>query len=301
MRSWIGIVAVLVALTACSSPSEPSPTPGAAGTGSYRDLPTTGDADYQLGGAYDPPPGVTIVVRDSTAAPAAGRYSICYVNGFQTQPADADRWLSEQPDAILRRADGKPVIDPQWPDEMLLSTTTPAARRAIVDFLTPTIARCADRGFDAVEFDNLDSSWTRSDSALREEGNLALASSLVDVAHVRGLAVGQKNTPQLGQRGRDAGFDFAIAEECVAYRECDAYTDVYGPRVIDIEYTDIGHTDIGHTDIGHKDIGHMDTGHKDTGGSWAAVCARADRPTRTMLRDRDLVAAGQPGYVFDHC
>ena len=29
---------------------------------------------------------MTVVVRDSTDMPEPGLYSICYVNGFQTQP-----------------------------------------------------------------------------------------------------------------------------------------------------------------------------------------------------------------------
>ena len=53
-----------------------------------------GKFDYQLGGAYTPPSGTVTVVRDRTAAIAAGLYNICYINAFQTQPdkADTDWW-----------------------------------------------------------------------------------------------------------------------------------------------------------------------------------------------------------------
>ncbi|ROS77586.1 glycosyl hydrolase family 114 [Curtobacterium sp. PhB130] len=243
----------------------------------YTNLPTSGIPDYQLGGAYRPADDVTIVERDSTAHPASGRYSICYVNGFQTQPEDAAMWNERYPDAILRNDDGKPVSDPGWPDEMLLDTSSASARASIVHVLTRSIARCGDRGFDAVEFDNLDS-WTRSHGALTRAGNLALAKSLVDVAHEHGLAAGQKNTPQLGSAGkRDTGFDFVVAEECMTYDECGAYTKAYGQRVIDIEYSD------------------------DTDGPWSDVCASDSRPAMTILRDRDLVARGSEAYVFEHC
>jgi len=50
-------------------------------------LPTGTDVDYQLGGAAEPEPNVGIVVRDRTDPPAAGRFNVCYVNGFQTQPS----------------------------------------------------------------------------------------------------------------------------------------------------------------------------------------------------------------------
>ncbi len=244
---------------------------------SYRNLPTSGIPDYQLGGSYTPPAGVTIVERDSTERPAEGTYSICYVNGFQTQPGDAATWKRDHPTAILRDAKGKPVSDPGWPDEMLLDTTTAAKRATIVRVLTTTVARCADRGFDAVEFDNLDS-WTRSGGRLTRSGNLALAAALVRLGHGKGLAVGQKNTPQLGASGRkQTGFDFVVAEECFVYQECGAYTKAFGKRVIDVEYTD------------------------DSKRPWSSVCASTKRPAMTILRDRDLVPAGDDAYVFEHC
>ncbi|OIH95416.1 endo alpha-1,4 polygalactosaminidase [Curtobacterium sp. MCBA15_001] len=266
----LAVVAVL-GLTACSAQSADT----------VRAFPTSGVPDYQLGGAYTPARGVTIVERDSTAHPAPGAYGICYVNGFQTQPGDAALWTGKHPGALLRNDDGDddgdPVSDPGWPDEMLLDTRTAATRAEIVSVLTTSIVRCADRGFDAVEFDNLDS-WTRSHGALTRAGNTVLAKALVAVAHEHGLAAGQKNTPQLAGAGkRDVGFDFAVAEECVTYDECSAYTEVYGDRVIDIEYTD------------------------DTAGSWPDVCDRDDRPAMTILRDRDLVAPDDEAYVFEHC
>ncbi len=246
-------------------------------TASYRNLPTSGVPDYQLGGSYAPPAGVTIVERDSTARPATGKYSICYVNGFQTQPEDAAMWKRDHPTAILRDRSGKPVSDPGWPDEMLLDTTTAAKRATIVRVLTKSVARCADRGFAAVEFDNLDS-WTRSKGKLTRSGNLALAAALVRLGHGEGLAVGQKNTPQLGASGRkQTGFDFVVAEECFVYQECGEYTKAYGKRVIDVEYSD------------------------NSEQPWSSVCASAKRPTMTILRDRDLVTPSSDDYVFERC
>ena len=66
---------------------------------------------------------------------------------------------------------------------------------------------------------------------------LAFAALITRRAHALGLAVGQKNTAEL-TRGRRArvGFDFAIAEECGRYGECDAYRRLYGDHVIAIEY-----------------------------------------------------------------
>jgi hypothetical protein len=135
------------------------------------------------------------------------------------------------------------------------------------------LERCARAGFDAVELDNLDS-WTRSDGRLARSDTLSIAASVTDRAHTRGLAVGQKNTPELtAEQVAAIGFDFAIAEECHEFDECAAYTDLYGDRVIDVEYT----------------------------GSLAEICADRDRPAMTALRDRDLTVPGSPEHVSEHC
>ncbi len=235
--------------------------------------PSGGRADYQLGEAYRPGDDVVIVARDRTAAPASGRYSICYVNGFQTQPGELDLW----PDDLLVTVDGERVVDPDWPDEVILDTSTPQSRAGVVQMVTPWIRGCADAGFDAVEFDNLDS-FTRSRGHLSADDNRAVAREYVRVAHEMGLAAGQKNAAELAESMRTAaGFDFAIAEECAAYRECDAYTRAYGDAVIDIEYTD------------------------NLPRTWDAICADAETPPSVVLRDRELTGPADDDHVAEHC
>jgi hypothetical protein len=257
------LLAVLVALV----PAAPA---GAAI--SIAPFPARAIPDYQLGGAYPPAAEVTVVARDSTEAPDPARYSVCYLNGFQTQPGAT--WPTS---LLLRDARGRPRVDPGWPDEHILDIGTAAKRARIAARLRKDVAGCAKHGFQAVEFDNLDS-YTRSHRALTRSDAVAYATLLVRAAHAHGLAAGQKNTPQLGALGRDRiGFDFAVAEECDRYRECGRYTTVYGDRVIDIEYAD------------------------DLRGTFAAVCARAATPPATILRDRALRPAGRRGHVYRHC
>ncbi|MFC0680263.1 endo alpha-1,4 polygalactosaminidase [Lysobacter korlensis] len=228
--------------------------------------------DYQLGGAYSPPADVALVVRDSTEPPATGLYSICYVNGFQTQPG-AD-WPD---DLLLRENAGAPVVDPDWPDEHLLDISTEAKRELIFERLAVSIAACADAGFQAVEFDNLDS-YSRSDGRLTLEHAIDMARRLVLRAHQLGLAAGQKNTPELGSRGREeAGFDFVISEECDRFDECRVFTDSFGSSVFNIEYADA------------------------LRGSAEEVCGRPTTPSATIIRDRDLMPTGSPGYFFQAC
>lgn len=233
-----------------------------------------GDAtpDYQLGGAYPPRPDVDVVTRDRRADPDPTRYSICYVNGFQTQPGERGLW----PEETLLHDGAHFVTDPDWPDETLLDTSK-SSRTAILKIVTPWITGCADDGFDAVEFDNLDT-YARSNDALAREDNLALAAAYVEIAHGAGLAAAQKNSAEdAAQLQATAGFDFAVSEECAAFRECNAYTDVYGTNVIDIEYDDA------------------------LPRSFAAMCADPDTPGAVVLRDRQLSMPGEAAHVWATC
>ena len=168
--------------------------------------------DYQLGGAYPPPAGVSGVARDSTDRPAPGLYNIFYVNGFQTQPGSASDWLAERRRLVLTGDDGLPLIDPNWPDELILDTSTPQRRADILATMSLAIERCAASGFDAVEIDNLDS-YTRSEGKLTLDDAVALATGYAELAHSLGLAIAQKNTADLDRKRVDEiGFDFVITE-----------------------------------------------------------------------------------------
>jgi hypothetical protein len=235
-------------------------------------LPPAGASfDYQLAGAYPPPAGVSVVARDSTAEPADAGYDICYVNGFQTQPAESEEWLSTHSFLILQNDRKRPVADPDWPDEYLLDTTTALKRSTIVALRGAAISACAAAGYDAVEIDNLDS-YTRSDDRLTIENNIALAVGYADLAHRLGMAIAQKNGSTDSARLRDeVGFDFVIAEDCAQFEECATYTDVYGDLVFDIEYDP------------------------------AFLAAACDAVASALLRDVGLVPADDAAYVFEGC
>ena len=222
-------------------------------------LPVGTDVDYQLGGAAPVPAHVGIVVRDRHDRPAAGRYGVCYVNAFQTQP-DERRFWRRHADLVLRRH-GRPVVDAAW-GEWLLDVRTPAKRQRLAAVVGRWTRGCARSGYDAVELDNLDS-FTRSHGLLTRREAVAYARLLVRDAHRAGLAVGQKNLA--GFDGRRIGYDFAVAEECGRYHECADYTRAYGDRVLAIEY-------------------------RPTDFRW--TCRRYGGRLAVVLRDRDLSPHG---------
>lgn len=237
--------------------------------------PTGAGFDYQIGGAYEPAADVVIVDRDWHESPDPTRYSICYLNAFQVQPEELSWWRRRHRGLLLSRR-GKLVMDKVW-NEALLDTSTARKRRALVRIHRRALASCAVRGFQAVEFDNLDS-YSRAGRALSVKSNLAFAAMLTKIAHRYGLAVAQKNAVELGPRGkRIAHFDFAIAEECQRYDECDGYEAVYGTSFIEIEYSD-------------------------SGSAWfERACALRGTRISIVRRDRDLSQPGSPDYVNQRC
>lgn len=270
MRRLVAFIVCLPALLLAFGCAEAADEPDtvASANGAPYELPPAGGMDYQLGGTYPPPEGTAVVVRDSSAPPADGVYSICYVNGFQSQPGEAEAWGE-----LLLEDEQGPLADPDWPDEFLLDTSTAASRAAIVERQRSVVEQCADSGYDAVEFDNLDS-YLRSEGRLESDDNLELARALIEVAHEAGLAAGQKNSPELALDGAAAGFDFAVTEECGAFDECAIYAEAYDV-VLNIEYVDEREFD--------------------------DLCASGALPPQSVRRDLQLTTPGSSSYVFQWC
>ncbi|WP_420856457.1 endo alpha-1,4 polygalactosaminidase [Streptomyces mangrovisoli] len=219
------------------SPSASAPTGGSSPSSpsAVRLPPRHAGFDYQIGGAYSPPAGVRVVSRDRSSKPAPGLYNICYVNAFQAQPEERSSWPA---DLLLRDADGDVVVDEDW-NEALLDIRTADKRRRVAERVDRWIDECAAKGFDAIEPDNYDS-YTRSEDLITAADATAFITLLSGHAHARHLAIGQKNTAELARQRKKAGLDFAVAEECADYDECDVYAKAFDDRVLVIEYSDRG-------------------------------------------------------------
>lgn len=257
--------------SATTAPATVTSTKAAAGSVSLP--PANGQFDYQIGGAYTPASAVAIVDRDHSAKAASGKYNICYINSFQSQPGESSTWSG----LLLKNKSGGNFEDPDWPGEYFLNTSTAANRTAIAAIEGKWIDACAAAGFKAIEPDNLDT-YDRSNGLLTKANNVAMAKLLADKAHAAGLAIAQKNTAGLTKSdATSAGFDFAIAEECQEYGECNAYTSIYGNQVYEIEYTDNKASD------------------------FTNACAAQGKTISVILRDRDVVPAGDKAYHYQAC
>ena len=185
-----------------------------------------------------------------------GTKVICYISvgSYENWRPDADAF----PDEVL----GKDYEG--WSGERWLDI-----RR--IDLLAPImLARldlCAAKGFDAVEPDNMEIHGENTGFPLTYQDQLRYARWLADEAHKRGLAIGQKNAPDM-TRDLVELFDFAILEDAFYYHWADEmkpYTDA-GKAVFDAEYTDLP-------------------------GDFAAACRQSQElGFSTILKHRDLDA-----------
>ncbi len=251
----------LTAKVATLGVAAPAPAPAPASR-----FPANATFDYQIGGAYAPSSSVTVVDRDRTDSPVAGKYNVCYINAFQSQPGESGSWGS----LLLRTSGGGLVQDPGWPGEYVVDTRQSAA---VATFVGSWIKACAAKGFQAVELDNLDS-YTRSGGLLSASNNLDVFGRLVAIGHAAGVAVGQKNTVDQSSAAKALGADFAVAEECQVYSECSGYSAVYGAAWVEIEYTD---------------------------AAFASACTARGATTSVIRRDVQVVPAGSSGYVYRAC
>ena len=155
----------------------------------------------------------------------AGAHVVCYVS--------AGSWERWRPDAgdfserVLGRSNG-------WPGERWLDIRRV---RALAPIMQARMDLCADKGFDAIEFDNVDGYSNRTGFPLRASDQARYNVWLANQAHRRGLSVALKN--DLEQiRKLLPYFDFALDEECHAYDECDLLTPFVdaGKAVFGVEY-----------------------------------------------------------------
>ncbi|MGC4106231.1 MAG: endo alpha-1,4 polygalactosaminidase [Thermomicrobiales bacterium] len=191
---------------------------------------------------------------------ANGIRTLCYM--------DMGTWEDWRPDASAYPESVLGKAWDEWPGERYLDIRQ-------VDVLAPILeARldlCAAKGFDAVEPDNIDTYGNDASVtgfALTAADQLRFNRWLADAAHARGLAIGQKNVPELTP-DLVGTYDFAVTEDCVADGWCDQmkpYLDA-GKAVFAIEYTD-----------------------RTPESAFVAICAETMEPLSFVLKHRNLDA-----------
>ncbi|GHA35677.1 endo alpha-1,4 polygalactosaminidase [Streptomyces anthocyanicus] len=178
--------------------------------------PTPGTAwQWQLSGRLDTSVDVPVYDIDGFDHDEAtvaglhddGRKVICYVStgAWEDFRPDADAF----PKKVLGKGNG-------WEGERWLDIRA-------TDVLEPLMAErldmCRDKGFDAVEPDNMDGYKNDTGFPLTGDDQLRYNRLIAKLAHDRRMAVGLKNDlDQIPDLVDD--FDFAVNEQCAQYGEC---------------------------------------------------------------------------------
>jgi endo-alpha-1,4-polygalactosaminidase (GH114 family) len=242
---WLRLVFAVLLLAACNSGSPQPPVSPTATAGGQ--APTSADTaiwqpslhltwQWQLTEGFDPEVEVQVYDLDLFDADPQvlaelkqrGKRLICYINvgAWEDWRPDRDQFPLE---VLGNDYEG-------WPGERWLDI------RHFDRFAPILQARfdlCAQKGFDAIEPDNIDAYTNDTGFPLRAEDQLAYNRWLAQEAHVRGLAIGLKNDPdQAEDLAQD--FDWAMTEDCFAEGWCEAMTPfiTLGKPVFATEYTD---------------------------------------------------------------
>jgi hypothetical protein len=154
-----------------------------------------------------------------------GKRVICYIDVGTAENFRPD--YSQFPKSVLGHSNG-------WPGERWLDIRQLSALQPI---MTARFQICREKGFDAVEPDNIEGYANKSGFPLTAAEQLTYNEWVAEEVHGLGMAVLQKNdgeqTPQLWTH-----FDGALSEQCNQYRECADFAPYLaaGEPVLNAEY-----------------------------------------------------------------
>jgi hypothetical protein len=201
----------------------------------YWDLQNAPPDNTRNVGAYDID-GWGNDAQEISALHARGIKVVCYMDAGTYEPG--------RPDSSDFPASLKGAAVQGWPGELWLDVRSSGPNYAkLQSIMLARFKVCQQKGFDAVEPDNLDSYQNDPGFKTAAADQLAYNEWLATTVHGLGLAIFQKNDLDQVQ-ALEPYFDGILDEECNKYTECDAlapYT-AAGKPAWDAEYTEDGET-----------------------------------------------------------
>jgi hypothetical protein len=156
---------------------------------------------------------------------AQGKHVICYIDAGTAEKFRPD--YGEFPSSTLGRSNG-------WPGEKWLDI-----RRlgAIEPIMSARFRMCREKGFDAVEPDNIEAFSNNSGFPITAQQQLNYNEWIANAVHALGMAVLQKNDGEQAAQLHPF-FDGALSEECNQYEECADFQPYLkaGQPVLNAEY-----------------------------------------------------------------
>lgn len=157
---------------------------------------------------------------------AEGKHAICYIDVGTAENFRPD--YGEFSKAVLGRSNG-------WPGERWLDIRS-------LDVIEPIMEQrfrmCREKGFDALEPDNIEAFSNKSGFPITATQQLEYDLWIANEAHSLGMAVFQKNDGEQSVQ-QEPYFDGALNEQCNQYRECAQYRPYLeaGKPVMNAEYS----------------------------------------------------------------
>jgi hypothetical protein len=178
--------------------------------------------------------GFEASAEDVEALHSAGIAAVCYLSG-----GTAEDW---RPDFTAFPAGTMGDEMPEWPGEFWLDVSeVQNPESALAGIMNARLQMCADKGFDAVEWDNVDAAFNDQETGLSprpsDDDQLIYNQFLFNNTHALGMSVLLKNdTAQVGRLVSYA--DGTVNEQCHEFDECDALAPFIdaGKPVFNAEY-----------------------------------------------------------------
>jgi hypothetical protein len=156
--------------------------------------------------------------------------AVCYLS--------AGTWESWRPDASSYPRALLGASDAGWAGERWIDVRRFVPASALYRILARRVAMCRDKGFGAVDFDNVDGFTNHTGFPLTGAEQASFDEGLAALAHRAGLLVFLKNdVTQIKLLA--PYFDGAVGEQCHVYDECGLYApfERLAKPVLDIEYS----------------------------------------------------------------
>ena len=169
--------------------------------------------------------GFENTAAEVAALHAQGKHVICYIDVGTAENFRPD--YSKFPKSVLGATNGWP--GERWIDIRQLGVIEP--------IMTARFRMCAEKGFDAVEPDNIEAFSNKSGFPITAAEQLTFNEWVAETVHSLGMAVLQKNDgEQTAQQW--TYFDGALTEQCNQFKECSNFAAYLtaGEPVLNAEY-----------------------------------------------------------------
>ena len=173
--------------------------------------------DWQLSEPFDLNIDVQVLDLDPdsvepeviAALKARGVFTVCYISVGTLEDWRGD--VAAFPSSVIGRD------YPEWEGEKFLDIRDTAT---LLPLMQARFEACAEKGFDAIEPDNMDVYLNDSGFDISAADTVRYIMALSYMAHALDLQIGQKNVPELTEE-LEPLLDFVVTEGCFADDWCD--------------------------------------------------------------------------------